>query len=321
MPRAASPRLQARPCRPSSSAARSATSPTRAATSCGRARVPTHPGYAFSVHVAAPVDPRTDVNWRTKPTQIQWFARHRTSTATADAVATVRRRRRRQPARRRWSAFSDQFVSARRSARYTATHDYLATFPVGCIPGAPAVPLVGDLPLRQRASAERRRPRCRVRAGAHTSARSATGCSAPTRCLRLRILVRGAPSVALGGRRDHRPSSTGRATGRRARRATSSNRGTAGTLRIRAPSLADGERITTISATPTGSGYRLFSNRGRVFPFGDGAPYGSLAALRLNGAIVASARHRPLGYYMVGTDGGVFAFGDAEFHGSMGGNS
>ena len=68
------------------------------------------------------------------------------------------------------------------------------------------------------------------------------------------------------------------------------------------------------------SGYWLFSDRGRVFPYGDARSFGGLGALRLNGGIVASAATPTgLGYYMVGADGGVFAFGDAQFRGSMGG--
>ena len=85
------------------------------------------------------------------------------------------------------------------------------------------------------------------------------------------------------------------------------------------PALNTGERVTTISATPSGNGYWLFTNRGRALPYGDAHFYGDMAATVLNGPIVASvATPTGRGYYMVGSDGGVFSFGDAHFHGSAG---
>ncbi len=41
--------------------------------------------------------------------------------------------------------------------------------------------------------------------------------------------------------------------------------------------LAAGETVTSLSATPTGRGYWIFTTRGRVVPFGDAASYGDMA--------------------------------------------
>jgi hypothetical protein len=85
------------------------------------------------------------------------------------------------------------------------------------------------------------------------------------------------------------------------------------------PSLRVGERVSTISATPSGNGYWLFTNRGRAFAYGDAHSYGDMSNAHLNGPIGASAATTTgHGYYMIGTDGGVFSFGDAQFHGSTG---
>jgi hypothetical protein len=86
------------------------------------------------------------------------------------------------------------------------------------------------------------------------------------------------------------------------------------------PTLATGEMVTTMSATPSGDGYWLFTSRGRVLPYGDARDYGDMSRTRLNGPVIASvATPTGHGYYMVGSDGGVFSFGDARFHGSTGG--
>jgi ABC-type phosphate transport system substrate-binding protein len=85
------------------------------------------------------------------------------------------------------------------------------------------------------------------------------------------------------------------------------------------PHLRPGERVSTISDTPSGHGYWLFTNLGRAFQYGDAHFYGDMSAVALRGAIVASvATPSGHGYYMVGSDGGVFSFGDARFHGSTG---
>ena len=85
------------------------------------------------------------------------------------------------------------------------------------------------------------------------------------------------------------------------------------------PALRSGEFVSTISATPNGGGYWLFTNRGRAFPFGNASSFGDMSGTALNGPIVASvATPTGHGYYMVGSDGGIFSFGDAHFHGSTG---
>lgn len=86
-------------------------------------------------------------------------------------------------------------------------------------------------------------------------------------------------------------------------------------------SLAPGEHVASISGLADGSGYWVFTDRGRAMAFG-AAPkgLGDVSHLALNGPIVAStATPTGRGYYMIGSDGGVFAFGDAAFRGSMGG--
>ncbi len=82
-----------------------------------------------------------------------------------------------------------------------------------------------------------------------------------------------------------------------------------------------GERAAAISLTPSGTGYWVFSNFGRVIPFGDAQSrgFGDLFGVTLNGPVLdAVATPSGNGYYMVASDGGVFAFGDARFLGSMG---
>ncbi|MGQ0823525.1 MAG: hypothetical protein ACT4OX_00605 [Actinomycetota bacterium] len=84
--------------------------------------------------------------------------------------------------------------------------------------------------------------------------------------------------------------------------------------------LAGGERASAISVTPSGNGYWVFTDKGRVIPFGDAQHFGDMAGVALQGPVLdAIATPSGLGYYMVASDGGVFAFGDARFHGSMGG--
>ncbi|MCU1429068.1 MAG: fibronectin type protein [Actinomycetia bacterium] len=90
--------------------------------------------------------------------------------------------------------------------------------------------------------------------------------------------------------------------------------------------LFAGERVTSMSLfSGSGSGYWLFTSRGRVFPVpstnASSAPFfGDLSRVALSGSVLGSvATPTGRGYYMVGVDGGVFAFGDARFYGSMGG--
>jgi hypothetical protein len=83
--------------------------------------------------------------------------------------------------------------------------------------------------------------------------------------------------------------------------------------------LAPGEHAAALSGLPDGSGYWIFTNRGRAIPFGAAEHFGDMSAIPLNGPVVASvATPTGHGYYMIASDGGVFAFGDAAFHGSTG---
>jgi FG-GAP repeat len=85
-------------------------------------------------------------------------------------------------------------------------------------------------------------------------------------------------------------------------------------------SLAAGDKVASISATPTGLGYWVFTDLGRALTFGDAIYYQDLPGLGItpNGLIVASApTPTGKGYDMLGADGGVFAFGDAKFAGSI----
>ncbi len=85
------------------------------------------------------------------------------------------------------------------------------------------------------------------------------------------------------------------------------------------PALRAGERVSSISATPTGAGYWLFTNKGAAFAYGDAHFYGDMRNVTLSSPVVASASTATgHGYFMVGSDGGIFTFGDAHFHGSTG---
>lgn len=80
------------------------------------------------------------------------------------------------------------------------------------------------------------------------------------------------------------------------------------------------DRVTSIAGLPDGSGYWVFTARGRVLPFGSARSFGDMSGVRLNGPIVASvATTSGNGYWMIGSDGGIFSFGDASFSGSTGG--
>ncbi|MDQ1448968.1 MAG: hypothetical protein QOC79_1939 [Actinomycetota bacterium] len=272
-------------------------------------------GYAFSVHVEAPVDPRTDVNWKMRSTHVEWFLDTNLdgtpddfAFVDADSAGNLHAVMER---------YSDEFVFCSGVASYTATHDYVARFPVGCIPGvrqfrwsvimdydngtpqndlapdlsfAPVLTLgeVGYWMLGLDANV--------YNFGSAFAAARATSAA-----------------VAITPKRDGSGYWIVDPQGHVFARGTAQWFGNA-------PLLAALEAITTISATPTGSGYWLFSNRGRVFAYGDARTHGDLGSVHLNGQIVASAATPTgLGYYMVGSDGGVFAFGDARFRGSMGG--
>ena len=78
--------------------------------------------------------------------------------------------------------------------------------------------------------------------------------------------------------------------------------------------------MTSLSSTPSGKGYWIFTTKGRAVRFGDAVFFGDMSRATLNGPVLDSVpTPTGLGYYMVGSDGGIFAFGDAKFYGSMGG--
>lgn len=272
-------------------------------------------GYAFSVHVRTPVDPAADVNWTTRPTRVEWFLDTNLdgnpdafAVFAADAAGNLHATMER---------FSDQFVFCTGEAAYTATHDYLARFPVGCIPGvrqfrwsvifhydngtpqddvAPDLSFASVLTLGKVGYWMLGLDANVYNFGSAVAAVRATSAA-----------------IAITPERDGSGYWIVDPQGHVFARGSAQYFG--GT-----PSLERSEAITTISATPTGAGYWLFSNRGRVFPYGDARQLGGLGSVRLNGPVVASAATPTgLGYYMVGSDGGVFAFGDAQFRGSMGG--
>ncbi len=84
--------------------------------------------------------------------------------------------------------------------------------------------------------------------------------------------------------------------------------------------LIGDEIPVSMSALPDGSGYWVFTDRGRALPFGRAQFYGDMGGVPLNGPVLDSVATRSgRGYWMVASDGGIFSFGDARFYGSMGG--
>lgn len=82
--------------------------------------------------------------------------------------------------------------------------------------------------------------------------------------------------------------------------------------------VSEGECAVELVPTSRGSGYWLFTSKGRVLVAGDAVWHGDLSELVLNDPIVAAApTPSGSGYYMLGADGGVFGFGDAQFYGSV----
>src|SRR5205085_1871619 len=76
-------------------------------------------------------------------------------------------------------------------------------------------------------------------------------------------------------------------------------------------SLAKGETVTSLSATPTG-------HRHLIFAFD--APFrGSMGGTKLNKPVTGMVRFAD-GYLMVGEDGGIFDFSSKPFLGSLGNN-
>jgi hypothetical protein len=84
--------------------------------------------------------------------------------------------------------------------------------------------------------------------------------------------------------------------------------------------LLPNEMPVSLSATPDGSGLWVFTDRGRVLPFGAAQWFGDMSGVALNDRVLDSVvTPSGKGYYMVAADGGIFTFGDAKFAGSMGG--
>ncbi len=68
--------------------------------------------------------------------------------------------------------------------------------------------------------------------------------------------------------------------------------------------------MSTISSTPSGEGYWLFTTLERAFAYGDAHFFGDMRAARLTGPFIASvATPTGLGYCMVASDGAVFSNG------------
>ena len=86
------------------------------------------------------------------------------------------------------------------------------------------------------------------------------------------------------------------------------------------PAASSGSRVVGGAATPSGLGYWIVDEAGRVQARGDAQGYGGLETARLAAPIVGmAATPRGRGYWLLGRDGGVFSFGDAAFYGSTGG--
>lgn len=102
------------------------------------------------------------------------------------------------------------------------------------------------------------------------------------------------------------------------------NLGTANLPDVSTAQFRDGERLTSMSLTPSGDGAWVFTTQGRVLLVGDAEPFSSgggptdLLHLDLAGDIVDSVvTSDGDGLFMLGSDGGVFAFGTARFAGSV----
>ena len=78
------------------------------------------------------------------------------------------------------------------------------------------------------------------------------------------------------------------------------------------------DAAVSIQSTPTGEGYWIVDQKGRVYAFGDAVKKGDMAGVTLNGPV---RRLEPaptgLGYWLLASDGGIFTFG-VPFFGSAG---
>ncbi len=81
------------------------------------------------------------------------------------------------------------------------------------------------------------------------------------------------------------------------------------------------EPVVALLATPSGVGYLIVTEAGRVFAYGDAEDRGGLESLAPLAEPIVGGAMTPSGdgYWLWARDGGVFTFGDATFFGSMGG--
>jgi hypothetical protein len=83
---------------------------------------------------------------------------------------------------------------------------------------------------------------------------------------------------------------------------------------------APADAPVAFASNPSGKGYWVVYDDGRVRGFGNARPYGGTQTRKLRRPIVAmAATPSGHGYWLVAADGGVFTFGDAKFVGSIGG--
>ncbi len=84
--------------------------------------------------------------------------------------------------------------------------------------------------------------------------------------------------------------------------------------------IAAGEMVVSMSITPSGEGYWIFTDAGRVIARGDAVHFGDMVQLAITldqPAVDSVALPDGTGYYIVAGDGGIFAFGAAAFLGSV----
>ncbi len=94
-----------------------------------------------------------------------------------------------------------------------------------------------------------------------------------------------------------------------------------GAATVGGPGATTGSPVVAGAVTPTGRGYWIVRDNGRVDTFGDAVHHGDARELPLNGGIRAMAANADgSGYYLMGSDGGIFSYGEnVPFLGSMGG--
>jgi hypothetical protein len=81
-----------------------------------------------------------------------------------------------------------------------------------------------------------------------------------------------------------------------------------------------GARVVHLEPTPSGQGYLILDNRGRVHPYGDAKGLGDVDPVTLAGdetPTSLSATPTGAGYWIFTTKGRVLTFGNAAFYGDM----